>query len=177
MKVCTKCGLSKNDDCFHRARRQCKICRNAATRLWYVANLEKARANMAKWRAKNPEKDLARHRDWRSRNPEKCRAIRARWRLAHPEKIKAIRNAWRLAHPEKIQAKKRAWRLAHPEKARARNVINRVRLINSVIVGRIREQWPELRGEHIPTAIIELRREATKAKRLVRLVNQLTIGE
>jgi hypothetical protein len=41
MKTCTKCGIEKDENCFDKARNQCKDCRGAAVKAWKIENQDK----------------------------------------------------------------------------------------------------------------------------------------
>lgn len=43
MRVCSKCGIEKDDDEFYSRNKQCKMCRLMANRLWKIRNLSKHR--------------------------------------------------------------------------------------------------------------------------------------
>jgi len=62
-KVCTKCGVEKSLDDFHKHPRgkygkspSCKICNNKKSRAWHAKNKEKATQYNRDWREKNKER-------------------------------------------------------------------------------------------------------------------------
>jgi len=78
MKRCKKCGESKLLTEFHRAtgmkdgyRSECKVCSRAIRRAWYVANREKAIADVKRWQQDNKERLNEYRREYReNRRPE-----------------------------------------------------------------------------------------------------------
>lgn len=80
MKVCSKCGETKQSTEFHRRadrpsgiQPHCKVCAKAKDAAWYKANSEKKRAYNAKRYTENPEK---------------ARAFSARYAAANPESVR-----------------------------------------------------------------------------------------
>lgn len=82
-KRCTKCGLEKTLDEFHRSAKgkhqrlpRCKICVNTANSSWAKANRSKVTASGKAWRTANPGRATAISRAWQLRHPEQSKQIR-----------------------------------------------------------------------------------------------------
>lgn len=81
LKQCTFCKESKTVDCFGNTKSsadkltsRCKICKNAANRLWESNNKDKKAAYNAQWQKNNPEKMKAKKKRYRSK-PENHKKI------------------------------------------------------------------------------------------------------
>ena len=127
MKVCTKCGVSKDLDEFYRhsagkdrRRTTCKICFVAQTRAWQKNNHDRHAANCAAWAKTNPEKMASLQTAWYVKNKEEhCANSRAR-KKANPEKEKTNHTAWAKSNPGKVRESALRYQKAHPEKCAAR---------------------------------------------------------
>lgn len=95
MKTCTKCGIVKPLDKFHRDstfkdghRPRCAECVCTAKREKYAKDPEKAREKNRKWRAENLKKAREKDRRWYAKNAEKaCGYSRKRY-AENPEKYR-----------------------------------------------------------------------------------------
>lgn len=137
-KRCTKCGLIKLLNEFHRERcakdgrkPSCKECSKEYSQKWREANHEKAKENCRKWRRNNPKKVKEQNQQWyaanieRSRrlarerqaaNPEKARKRARERRRESPEKVKREYKKWYNANIEAVKEKCREWRSVNPNK-------------------------------------------------------------
>lgn len=79
-RVCTACKEAKpaTSDFFHvhkaskdGLRPQCKECRKAESRAYYLANLDRVRENSRAWQAANPDKANAKKLAWARRHEER----------------------------------------------------------------------------------------------------------
>lgn len=83
-KVCTKCGMQKPLDEFHRYRANhgvrgvCKLCTKEYDRQWYAKNKVKSLARSRKWQSENRERWLQQKKIWARNNPEKIQLQRKR---------------------------------------------------------------------------------------------------
>lgn len=112
LKVCTKCGETKEFSAFPKSSRNkcgiqsyCKSCACAIASAIYK---------------KNPEAGKKRRADWNKANPEKVKAMSAAAYLKNSEKRKAAAAEYRKKYPIENKAKVEAWRAANPEKMKAR---------------------------------------------------------
>jgi len=92
-KPCSKCGVETERSGFFRDQRavdgfhsQCKVCMNANSKAWVIANREKVNANSRKWARSNRGKTAERDRAWKKKNPGKMAEYNAKYQKAHPEK-------------------------------------------------------------------------------------------
>ena len=85
MKRCKKCGETKPLAEFHRAtgmkdgyRSECKACARTIRRAWYVANRQKAIADVKRWQQENKEHLHAYRRGYRQRRKAEDRDAQLR---------------------------------------------------------------------------------------------------
>lgn len=102
LKVCTRCGESKEAKLFYRRalsndglRAECKACTNKDNK---------------EYGQRHPEVVRKASKQWVARHPEKRRAIKLAWSRRHPESIKAMN--------EKQYAKRRVVRSPHPPRVK-----------------------------------------------------------
>ena len=86
-KTCTKCGVVKPLDGFHRdktgaggRRSYCKECRREYTRRYREENSDKERERNRRYREENRDKELDRHRRYREENRDEVLESRRRYR-------------------------------------------------------------------------------------------------
>jgi 5-methylcytosine-specific restriction endonuclease McrA len=139
----------------------CKVCRNARSKLWHQANRDRARENAHRWYEENRERKLEldreryqsdpdrarektrrwreanlefareRTRQWRAANPDRARESTRRWREANPDKQKESARRWRLTNPDKKREALRLWHEENPEKVRIYQHNRRARKLNN----------------------------------------------
>jgi 5-methylcytosine-specific restriction endonuclease McrA len=108
-KACSKCGIDKSADSFHKRkggvlgrRAACKDCMQK-----YFAkpeNREIAKKRAAKWIQDNPEKYSKTRSQYRQNNKEAIKQSDAIWRLTNPGKKRSSDRNWQRNNPEKIAA-------------------------------------------------------------------------
>jgi len=96
-----------------------KIKARARVKAWREANLERAKAAIAKSKAAKPEKYKALQRShylrtkdirklykkgWDERNPGKSERMVSEWNKKNPDRRREISNNWRKRNPEKVNA-------------------------------------------------------------------------
>lgn len=109
LKRCACCETEKPATAafFHRHaasadgwRPQCKECRKAESRAYYLANAERIRANSKRWQAANPEKANAKKLAWVHRHEEREKQRRRDWKERNRVALRA-REAARLKERER----------------------------------------------------------------------------
>jgi 5-methylcytosine-specific restriction endonuclease McrA len=123
MKRCSKCGIEKPLDDFHRQasnktdgrKGECRACIKGRSRLHYLANKERIDAANTTWYWENRESALQRRRLWLVENRELNRKRCREWAAANRELKRAITRRWEEANPERVQAIKARWVRNHPE--------------------------------------------------------------
>src|SRR5208283_1435578 len=117
MKICTKCGISKDLSCFGvkrgKPRSWCKVCEATDHRRRYAENPEKGRAATKKYTAEHPEyrkKQQIPIKAWRDRNRPKVNAYGKKWRDANPDKQARAEKEWGQSHKGHLAAKASARR-------------------------------------------------------------------
>lgn len=120
-KTCTKCGQTLATSFFAKAstgelglRGDCKDCRSAVYRSWYVENAPMAIAATEAYRAQHLEETKAAKKRWYRANLDRERDKRRDWRLKHPEAQKE----WRASNPVRnaeLAARSNAKKLATPQ--------------------------------------------------------------
>lgn len=88
MKICTRCGLNKDDSEYHQHSQardglysSCKMCRHDLAVVVYQNNKEQLNAASSAWQKANPEKVSIRNKKYRSdpEKLEKCSNAVAAW--------------------------------------------------------------------------------------------------
>jgi hypothetical protein len=185
MKTCTKCGVAKGLECFHKSSNgknglaaRCKDCRRTQRRDFYLLNAEKIRASNlayakanrdsinAKIRERRKDKTRAEQlreyqRAWRKSNPEKFRLERARYKARHPEKFRSLVP---IVRSTRTPDQRRAAKLAASRKYDQQAAED---LSDSYILGLLKEATGAPRSA-IPPVLIETHRVHLKIKRLLR---------
>ena len=106
MKTCTKCGVAKPLDAFHRRKRsadgrnsRCKACQNARRAAYYAANAEAEAARRRAYRQANPETIAERNRAYHAANREAAvERRRARYAANRETEVEQVR-AYQAANP------------------------------------------------------------------------------
>jgi len=81
MKRCTQCNQIKQLSDFHTrndgkfgVRSNCKECRSAASKIWYIKNADNQKKSAREWDKKNRQRKIELGMIWRSNNTEKIKA-------------------------------------------------------------------------------------------------------
>jgi len=93
--------------------------RQAQTKAYREANIDKRKANDKAYYEANIDKRKAQHKAYYEANIDKRKAQHKAYRMANPDKTKANIKAWREANPDKTKANSKAWREANPDKKKA----------------------------------------------------------
>jgi hypothetical protein len=82
MKICSKCGIEKEDLEFYAdqlckrrrgAQRYCKECKKQYSKEWYKNNADRQKIIAAEWRKNNKEHDDQKRKEWHERNKDKIK--------------------------------------------------------------------------------------------------------
>jgi len=114
MKICSKCGIEKDEKDFYRGNR-CDDCISKCNKEYYAKNLEKKSKYNKEYYAKNLEKKSKYNKEYRTKNLEKIRAHDVQ-RNKDPKRIDRCKK-WRKESPESAilaSAKYRAKRTGIP---------------------------------------------------------------
>lgn len=119
MKACTKCGVTRGGDGFHKRpngtlQSHCKVCANARAQAWRKKNPERARAHDARYASENRPLVNQRKREQRAANPEASRETVRKWRAQNLDRARRASRAWYAANPVRSraqEAKRRAAKL------------------------------------------------------------------
>ncbi len=115
MKTCTKCGIEKTLDDFHRWKQskdgrksRCKACNTADSSAWQVANKERYLTRYKEWAEKNRDKTRANSKNWNARNrgfhhvrqkelhgQEAVNKRSRTWATKNRQRARAIKSAWK----------------------------------------------------------------------------------
>jgi len=157
MKKCTKCGIEKELDEFHKQksakdghRFDCKSCAAKSKAKWYAENKEKITKSKAKWYAENKEKRI----DYLVEHKEKITKSKAKWYAENKEEI-AKSNAENKEERAKYRAEKKA---EQPNCVyRIRNLENNKAYIGETIRGELRwkRHLRDLRGNRHPNKLLQ----------------------
>lgn len=132
--MCTKCGVSKDIDSFHKSPKglfyrqpKCKECMSA----YYKANREKALARQKistslrkeevkeyqkKYREDNAEYLALQHKEYYQKNSEKIKANVKRWRSENIARDKEYHKRYHIEHRIEILARVKRWALNNRER-------------------------------------------------------------
>lgn len=108
MKTCTRCQIelpATSEYFYKRGKRlisRCKVCNNAASKVWMLANIDKKKAIDKAYREANPGKTRAAIRIWQKANPDKKNAFTKAWRDANKEQVKASTKVYKQANSDKV---------------------------------------------------------------------------
>lgn len=126
-KACTKCGVEKSLEDFHRDKRgkagrsaRCKECARANARKHYAQN------------SSDPE-------FMKRRREQVARALK-RWRAKNTDSIKTYMDAYREANRESIAEQSRRWRIANAQRVTEKNQRRRARLLDAFVAEVDREE-------------------------------------
>ena len=96
MKICIKCGETKELSRYHKDRNTCKDCLARSQREWRRKNKdnpkyrERAKREIESWKKKNPDYYKEYSRKWYTENKERAQIKNAAWRKRNPEAKRAI---------------------------------------------------------------------------------------
>lgn len=109
MKVCTKCGLDKNESDFgfhskatNKLKAACKACVSAASMKWALANPHKKKEYNSKFSSKNRERLNKEAVSYRKENKERIQKARAKRYEENSEQIKETVYAYRKQNPHMV---------------------------------------------------------------------------
>lgn len=135
VKKCTTCGEVKPLDEFYwissakkRRRAECKACRRAKGRAYYMKHKEERSKYARKWREENAEHVAECGRQYRAENAERIAEYKRRYKVEHAEEVAEHRRQYRIGHREELAEKARQYRLVHPERLKQWRAANRDRL-------------------------------------------------
>jgi len=119
-KKCSKCGIVKSLDEFHKHKRckdghrgQCKMCAREISRQYYRTNSKRIIEARKQYREKNPDYQ----KQWKSSDPDYRRQYKKRWLADNPGYSKQ----YYANHREEILARSKQYYIDHREKKQARN--------------------------------------------------------
>jgi len=100
-KRCSKCGLEKPRDEFHKDKRNtdglrsdCKVCRAAQQKAYHKSYYESNKDKVKAYREANKEEIKAREKAWREANKDKIKAHNKAYYEANKDYYKAYHKAW-----------------------------------------------------------------------------------
>lgn len=141
MKICTKCGESKQKtDFFFDAKgkeglqARCKKCHNAASAAWRKANPEKQKSCEEAWAFANRDHERAYSAKWRRDNKERMEIARATWRANNQDRIKIVNATYFKNNKEKVSNANAAWLSANRAHATAYAAKQRARKVQATPV-------------------------------------------
>jgi hypothetical protein len=122
MKTCSKCRAEKPETEFYPRsapqnglRADCKACVRKETKVWRVANPEKAKASIRAWAKANPERRRELARIWYRAHTE----IKRAYGQKNAARIKIKTQRWNKAHPDRKAVHTAKWARNNPEKRAA----------------------------------------------------------
>jgi len=110
MKICSQCGIEKNESEFIKnnkksdgLRCECKICSLKYYKKYKENNVEKLKTSQKKYREKNKEKVKKWHKEWEEKNREKRKEQMILYRIENKQQILKTSKQWREKNKEKIK--------------------------------------------------------------------------
>ena len=141
-KTCTKCGVVKPLDGFHRdktgaggRRSYCKECRREYTRRYREENSDKERERNRRYREENRDKELDRHRRYRDENRDEVLEYRRCYYEENRDKVREYKRSYREENRDKMLDYKRRYyeenrdilnqgrKIRHAQKTRTSNLL------------------------------------------------------
>lgn len=185
-KRCSKCGVTKAIDSFHKRpgakdgrRSECKQCQRPrmieAGRRYAALNPEKRAASWARWYARNKEQVSMRYAVYARENADLLREKRlARYR-SDPKKYRLKSLEWAKQNRPKINERMREWIKTRPDVRERRDAASRLATkrgidtlsdayVKAVLVG----GTVGLSRKVVPRSLIEAKRVQLQIKRLIK---------
>ena len=126
-KACTKCGVVKPLDGFHRdktgaggRRSYCKECRREYTRRYREENSDKERERNRRYREENRDKELDRHRRYREENRDEVLEYRRCYYEENRDKVLESRRRYREENRDILNQGRK---IRHAQKTRTSNLL------------------------------------------------------
>jgi hypothetical protein len=137
MKTCSKCGVEKELDSFHKKKSNrdglrscCKICHKEANKAYDLKNADKVRSRTKKYREVNRDAIAERKRAWYQKNKERVKESSAAWAKANKEKRKKACADWYVRNASLISERKKIRRQDPTIKAKEFEQVKRWREAN-----------------------------------------------
>jgi hypothetical protein len=116
VKVCSKCGIEKQDGEFRPHKNKCKSCNNERDRRYREENREKVLEYRRRYREENREKVSEYRRRYYEENREKVSEYRRRYYEENREKESERDRRYREENREKVLEYRRRYREENREK-------------------------------------------------------------
>lgn len=100
MKVCTKCGVEKDESEFHKNHKRCKGCFNKQTKEYRTKNRALVLERKKKYRIENKEEILEKQKEYYNENIEKRLDYAKEYRNKNPDKNKEYMKEYYITHKE-----------------------------------------------------------------------------
>ncbi|NCC61908.1 MAG: HNH endonuclease [Verrucomicrobiae bacterium] len=124
-KICTKCGVEKSLDCFHKDNRKklgvvaaCKDCVSMYAAIHYEKNKKKYRKMRLEYYEANKEKLLDSQKKYYGANKEKKDKSVKAWKEKNPEKVAEIKKRFLEKNPGYGIESTKKWKKENPDKVR-----------------------------------------------------------
>lgn len=115
-KVCTKCGVEKEFEAFHKKAKgrvgrvgQCKACIAAYGKLYRVKFRDVKSQSDKNYREKNKEALKIKQKEYALKNRERICDRAKKWQRDNPEAFKARRNKWTAENKDRVNDYKKQW--------------------------------------------------------------------
>lgn len=127
MKICSKCKIEKELDCFSKncqqkdgLRSYCKSCIKEQSLLYRTNNLEKCKQQQEVFKEKNPNWNKEYAKKYREENKTSEKERHRKYQLEHREQETARIRSWRQKNKERVSLRRKQIRKENPEKINAR---------------------------------------------------------
>jgi 5-methylcytosine-specific restriction endonuclease McrA len=120
-KTCTKCGVTKPVDAFHKHPRgafgvmsRCKSCASLYAKARYPVKKEYFAAKFQEYYQRNHEHCLEKAKEWRLANLDRTKTALSKWRAENKPRTRQHAKSWQAKNKDAVQAIKRAWTKRNP---------------------------------------------------------------
>ena len=182
-KVCSKCGIEKGIDMFHKQkdtkdglRSHCKKCVNKKNKEYKQENVEKVKKSGIEYREKNADKEKARHIKYNKEHKEERLEYAKKYNIENADKLSEHRKIYKLDNKEKISVANNSYTKSHKNQRSLYSIIYRGQNPDKLKqmgikyreenVEKIKDSGKKYRGEHLEQHCISSQKRRAK-KRLL----------
>lgn len=101
MKVCTKCGVKKDESEFYKNQYHCKSCEKVKSTKYYENNKDKLKQKVKEYRENNKDTIKDKAKEYRENNKDKAKEYQNKYRENNREKAKEYSESYKQRRNEK----------------------------------------------------------------------------
>jgi hypothetical protein len=107
MKICSKCGVEKDESEFHKSSYSCKKCESQRKKSKRLMNRESLLKKEAEWRKNNKRYISEISKRYYLKNKKNVNESNKLWRLNNTNIHNALRKKWKIENSDKIKNQSR----------------------------------------------------------------------